>query len=1198
MPKSRWSSGSGNSGRRRRRLGQDRFFVTPSKKTKQARYPSAELSDDRNEHPDVGPSLEPIFADHEFPVLDRDDDEDQDDPMLENAAFSDTPSSEPEQEVSASENISSGIPLRWEAVASILMSTGTTRFSEQNFDIFSVFSNWLDSEARMPTSRTVRRTLRPIAKRLAFVNTTIHVFPVDLSKSGAKPGVLAFQSKSTAPVAIVKPSDWAKMDVSAPSLPYYLQHISQGIHTNELQGDKAEVPYPLFSSIEDSPIVQNRFHALHGCRLHSDDDVLFFIRKGAFLKVVVNTTPSLLKACQESGFCPLPSTTNRPESIIVKVKSFSLCNTAQALLGSTAIRAGDMVVHIAPIEPSRFKRKSRDFLIFRSWIPPESGRGEHRVSIVFTSSNVSTIEEIVEHPDTIQFPVTEVHGVPTEPKAKDSPLLPVTSPEPTGQLQDGRKYTVYRFLLYADGFSPQAFKKGSMGGCYILPLAVSPDLRVTSTSVRRLGLTPPGVSTNQIIREVIEDIVQGTVEGFKSKDPTGEEVTIFLDCVGFIADYPAISEALDVLGHNSNAPCHLCFFTRYDRSGRGIGAYSYSHKIHSNHPSFSRFEDRAELLRQSDIDLKKLGMKDAIETDQSPLHLLSRRLEEVRPNVPKTIDGRKVVPSIFEPYKSCIIAPDHLFLGLAHNAISCFLKHVPLQVRRNAQILAIDALQHNGLFYQKELISLEKMEAFSMSISGMYAFLLVAPSAFHNAWTIHSSQAATSTNKRVVEKSLVLVRSLQTLVAKTQFVPDAAVDGVSAVLQYNSSRGQDRLLKLRSLAMNYVDQVSQLCRISPKAKESLDKPNIHRLLEFYTFTLPNFGNVKLIQELVLEKGHQELKRAYSKSNYRNAQLQAMEHAVANDWATRLSVQLFQVSEDGANWTEERYRVVLRLLGRPEALWLSLPNSLKETIRKCFPPPIHKTLIGKGKPLKVLGTSYQWKVSGEPDTVVTWGDTRRHSQDELKKLTPDDKATLPRFQESIDAAAFLQHMSSSNMRILGRPDTQVSIHRQAKCMKGFGKSNDDSECNSMLSVGDMVQTLSSEQTPHSPRNEFYLEEAPTELYDSKPIFWLVLSILQISFQLPNKAENTVHSLPPDWKYPIALVLPCLTQDENTLVRANSTANANALVRLQSSCRRILALHQCDEHCKISPPSVVHSMSPLEGGLYRVYDHSHGYPPRTG
>ena len=277
-----------------------------------------------------------------------------------------------------------------------------------------------------------------------------------------------------------------------------------------------------------------------------------------------------------------------------------------------------------------------------------------------------------------------------------------------GKLKDGRRYTTYRFLLYADGFTPQLGKRGSMGGCYMLPLGMLPDRRSALGAVRKIGLAPPGVSTNEILKVILSDIVKGTVEGFVTKDSRGRQVVVFLDCVGFIADYPAMSEALDVLGHNSNVPCHLCAFSRYDKSGGGHSAYGYSTAIQSSHPSFCRLAERTNALRTakvSDSDLRAMGFQESAVygSKVNALHELSIHLSRVRSKIPRNEYDLPVVPGVFEPYRSCVIAPDHLFLGLSHDVINCFLKHVSVAVRKRTHMIAKRLLRENQLFFQNEL---------------------------------------------------------------------------------------------------------------------------------------------------------------------------------------------------------------------------------------------------------------------------------------------------------------------------------------------------------------------------------------------------------------------------------------------------------------------------------------------------------------
>jgi hypothetical protein len=103
----------------------------------------------------------------------------------------------------------------------------------------------------------------------------------------------------------------------------------------------------------------------------------------------------------------------------------------------------------------------------------------------------------------------------------------------------------------------------------MLPMGIHRAKRAGYGAVRFIGLTPPQMSTNEVLQYIIPDIVKCCTTDVQGQDPAGNPVTIFIDVLRFIGDYPAVSHALDVPGHNSRAPCHLCCFVRLYRIGHG-----------------------------------------------------------------------------------------------------------------------------------------------------------------------------------------------------------------------------------------------------------------------------------------------------------------------------------------------------------------------------------------------------------------------------------------------------------------------------------------------------------------------------------------------------------------------------------------------------------------------------------------------------
>ena len=106
----------------------------------------------------------------------------------------------------------------------------------------------------------------------------------------------------------------------------------------------------------------------------------------------------------------------------------------------------------------------------------------------------------------------------------------------------------------------------------------------------------------------------------------------------------------------------------------------------------------------------------------------------------------------------------------------------------------------------------------------------------------------------------------------------------------------DYVSKLQGMATSYASKVDQLCLRSPLIRCELDKPNMHRLVEFYFHTLTRLKHAALFQELVLEGGHQPLKRGISRSNQRAAHRDAIARFLGDDWKRRLGDVASRISD--------------------------------------------------------------------------------------------------------------------------------------------------------------------------------------------------------------------------------------------------------------------------------------------------------------
>lgn len=87
-----------------------------------------------------------------------------------------------------------------------------------------------------------------------------------------------------------------------------------------------------------------------------------------------------------------------------------------------------------------------------------------------------------------------------------------------------------------------------------------------------------------------------------------------------------------------------------------------------------------------------------------------------------------------------------------------------------------------------------------------------------------------------------------------------------------------------------------VCLVPEKKKfkslmDILDKPNVHRMVEFFSHQLPKVGHPSFVGELRGERAHQRLKRVALAANNRNVHLYAMKQNCLSDWRARIALEL-------------------------------------------------------------------------------------------------------------------------------------------------------------------------------------------------------------------------------------------------------------------------------------------------------------------
>jgi hypothetical protein len=220
--------------------------------------------------------------------------------------------------------------------------------------------------------------------------------------------------------------------------------------------------------------------------------------------------------------------------------------------------------------------------------------------------------------------------------------------------------------------------------------------------------------------------------------------------------------------------------------------------------------------------------------------------------MPRTNCGVPVVPSVFDPYRSCMVATDHLLFGLAQDVINATITLRSPRVRATAEGLMRDALCLQNLGRQKQLFSKTSLSLHSMTMSDVFTILLVAPSSYHTALVLHDEDTsvcnpemlstfycdnkkrtggtASSIKRPRMKRSrsevcqerpsqkgvraIDLVQPLslfQKLVSRTGYLPKIEVDGFAQVRKFNERRGMERLDTLFQLSCQYVSDLHSIC---------------------------------------------------------------------------------------------------------------------------------------------------------------------------------------------------------------------------------------------------------------------------------------------------------------------------------------------------------------------------------------------------
>ena len=460
--------------------------------------------------------------------------------------------------------------------------------------------------------------------------------------------------------------------------------------------------------------------------------------------------------------------------------------------------------------------------------------------------------------------------------------------------ETGETYYIYRALLYNDDFNPRSalFPRGSVGGFYMIPLNLPLYRRRELSCTRTISLTPPKVSTNTVFDYIIDDLIDGSVNGLRAIDPFGNVVRVFIDVVGFVADYPASSKVLDVMNHGARAPCTHCTFRR--RRDKKQSRYGYTASINSSRTSYSRDIFRTLALRSESfherfanyMGFNEGNLKDIDVESKWPLLKLGLKSLQAKNTFKSMRNGRSILCNSFDPYVQNIVAPDHCLTGIAKGILQTIFEQLPnSNLRLQLDGLIRGALMELGFSSQACIFNIHTNKLHSCSMSYIYAILSIMPFAIEYLHLTTPPPAYT------------LLSTLRRLVFLTFWWPSKEIDGLDA---FNYVHGKNRskyYSDMRSLVVTYTDELNLFCTTYPNMMKNIDRPNVHRMVELYMHTIVIFGHALFISEMLLEAAHQPLKFSLSKNSSSNAHISAVHHVLFTDWLVRLQ-SLYIITRTG------------------------------------------------------------------------------------------------------------------------------------------------------------------------------------------------------------------------------------------------------------------------------------------------------------
>jgi len=319
--------------------------------------------------------------------------------------------------------------------------------------------------------------------------------------------------------------------------------------------------------------------------------------------------------------------------------------------------------------------------------------------------------------------------------------------------------------------------------------------------------------------------------------------------------------------------------------------------------------------------------------------------------------------------------------------------------------------------------------------------------------------------------------------------------------------------------------------------------------------LPLFGNLKHIQELMLEKGHQQAKRSLKMSNQKNPQLQAMNDALVEDLLCRLKSLTSNLRVHG-KFSAEQKETIRLLFG----LDINIDDS---SIKDAFSDDVLFVLDSISFPLVNRDENPYW-------------------------LCPKGK-----IQYENEHELHLKYISSELCNLVerntSRKGLKSQIHSICRKYHAYGEEKDYERKEEICAfeVINLLTILGEKDTESIPSVEI---RNHSDSGESTHFLCLAFISVKDDDKVVDKSFAICASMKKEYK----------TYLEKEEIVYTSDLLFNIVIPMDPNVRKSHAIHACwlREQCENRNGVIFHSECLMNGGSFILNTNKEGYPPRRG